>query len=231
MRRGRFARATLALWVLMLLASACADVTTQGSSSSSPTRTATASASTTTSPLTVAGFYGTPIVPPLPEPDFTLTDQHGKPFRFGRDAETPVTLLYFGYTHCADICPGTLAAIAVARQGLPEDVRAQIGVVFVTVDPARDTPDVLRDYVGLFSRDFVGLSGSGRETARILAELGLPPATRSDLGGGEYAVGHPPQVLAFTSDGYAHLEFPFGTTVEALQHDLQTLVEEGGVGS
>lgn len=174
-----------------------------------------------------SGYYGVPRTPSVPAVPFALTDQQGARFRFPSDADGKVVLVYFGYSHCPDVCPGTLAGMAVALRGLPEDVRDQVDVLFVTVDPERDTVEALADYVSLFSEDFVGLTGSTDDIQAILASFGLPPANKYDLGGGEYGVGHPAGVLAFTPDGYAHLEYPFGVTVEMWEHDLQKLVAEG----
>lgn len=180
-----------------------------------------------TEPSAGGAYEGTVLPAPLPAGSFTLTDQRGEPFRFPRDADGRVTLLYFGYTHCADICPGTLAGIAVALRELSADVARQVDVVFVTVDPARDTVEVVREWVGLFSEDFVGLTGSPGEIEAALATYGFPPPETYDIGGGEYTVGHPAGVLAFTPDGLAHLEYPFGVTVEMWRRDLTRLVEDG----
>jgi len=211
------------------LVAACADESppsTSGAASPSASGGAGPSPSAAISP-SASGLYGVERTPPVQAAPFTLTDQDGDRFRFPRDTDGKVTLVYFGYSHCPDICPGTLAGIAVALRELPASVRDQVDVLFVTVDPARDTPEVIGDYVGLFSEDFVGLTGSEEEIQAVLASLGLPPATRYDLGGGEYGVGHPAGVLAFTPDGSAHLEYPFGVTVEMWVHDLQKLVQEG----
>lgn len=178
-------------------------------------------------PSTAGGYEGTLLAEPLPAGSFTLTDENGERFRFPRDTDGRVRLLYFGYTHCADICPGTLAGIAVALRELPPDVAEAVDVVFVTVDPARDTVEVVRDWVGLFSDDFVGLTGTQAEIEDALAAFGLAPPEIFDIGGGEYTVGHPAGVLAFTPDGFAHLEYPFGVTVEMWRHDLVRLVEDG----
>lgn len=174
-----------------------------------------------------AGYHGVVLPEPLRVRPFVLTDQRGERFRVPEDLDGRVALLYFGYTHCPDICPGTLAAIAVALRGLPPEVREAVDVVFVTVDPARDTVQVLRDYVELFSEDFVALTGTKDEIVAALARFGFGPPEIADLGDGRYAVGHPAGVLAITPDGYARLEYPFGTTVEAYQQDLARLVEEG----
>jgi protein SCO1/2 len=227
----------LAVLVVPLLAAGCAEVDTSSAernppSSSSPS--AAVSYGPSPSPvltLPPSGYYGVERTPAAPAAPFTLTDQDGERFRFPRDAHGAVTLVYFGYTHCPDICPGTLAGIAVALRDLPASVRDRVDVLFVTVDPARDTSEVIGDYVVLFSKDFVGLTGREERIQGILASFGLPPATRYDLGEGEYGVGHPAGVLAFTPDGSAHLEYPFGVTVEMWQHDLPKLVQEGWEGA
>ncbi len=217
----------LVLLTTLLLAS-CAQEETSSPGAASPSASVSfgPSPSEAVSPPP-SGLYGVERDPAVPAVPFTLIDQDGERFRFPRDAEGKATLVYFGYSHCADVCPGTLAGIAVALRELPASVRDQVDVLFVTVDPARDTPETIGDYVALFSEDFVGLTGSEEDIQTILASLGLPPATRYDLGGGEYGVGHPAGVLAFTPDGFAHLEYPFGVTVDMWVHDLQKLVEEG----
>lgn len=224
---------TAALLSAILLAS-CAEAGSPAAPAS-PTLTPSASVPSGPSPTSglplVAGYYGVVRDPPVPAAPFTLTDQRGDAFRFPRDANGRVTLVYFGYSHCPDICPGTLAGIAVALRELPPAVSDEIDVLFVTVDPARDTVEALAAYVPLFSEDFVGLTGSDAEIQAILASFGLPPATRYDLGGGEYGVGHPAGVLAFTPDGSAHLEYPFGVTVDMWVHDLQQLVQHGWEGT
>jgi protein SCO1/2 len=224
------ARRTTVLATLLAIASllvACAEDPGEAGAGSSPSASPSATAAPSVTPSTPAGWAGTVLAEPLPVGDFTLTDQRGKSYRFPKDADGTVTLLYFGYTHCADICPGTLAAIAVALRGLPPEVADEVAVVFATVDPARDTVEVVRDWVGLFSDDFTGLTGSQEEVEAALATYGFAPPEIFDLGGGEYTVGHPAGVLAFTPDGLAHLEYPFGVTVEGWQLDRTTLVDEG----
>lgn len=214
-------RSALAALLGLLLVAACAP----SGPSASPTHVHPTGG--TPSPAVVAGYHGVVLPEPVRVRPFSLTDQHGERFRVPRDLDGRVALLYFGYTHCPDICPGTLAAIAVALRDLPADVRDAVDVVFVTVDPARDTVPVLRDYVSLFSEDFIALTGTRRAIVRALARFGFGPPQIADLGGGEYAVGHPAGVFAITPDGHARLEYPFGTTVEAYRQDLLRLVEEG----
>jgi protein SCO1/2 len=100
-------------------------------------------------------------------PDFTLTDQSGRPFRLS-DLRGHAVALFFGYTHCPDVCPTTLAALARAKRKLGAD-GTRFDVVFVTVDPRRDTPAVVGKYVRLFDPSFIGLSGTEAQLAPVYA--------------------------------------------------------------
>ena len=99
-------------------------------------------------------------------PDFTLTDQAGHAFSLAGQ-RGHVTVLYFGYTHCPDICPTSLAAIASALRQIGPTADKDIRVAFITDDPKRDTPRLLRDYVTLFDPHFLGLVGKSTALAPI----------------------------------------------------------------
>jgi protein SCO1/2 len=96
------------------------------------------------------GWHGAVLIQPLAKPSFTLTDTAGQPYDFRAQTAGKTTLLFFGYTHCPDICPMHMANIATAmdRTGLSAE---QVAVVFVTTDPARDTPERLRTWLGHFN--------------------------------------------------------------------------------
>ncbi len=98
-------------------------------------------------------------LPAKPAPDFTLTDQDGRSFRLS-DQHGRVVVLFFGYTHCPDVCPATMAQLAKVYRGLSPAQRARVRVAFVTVDPQRDDPRALKRYVDLFDGAFIGLTGS-----------------------------------------------------------------------
>jgi protein SCO1/2 len=102
-----------------------------------------------------------------PAPDFTLTDSSGVPFRLSHHLGH-VVALYFGYTHCPDVCPTTLASLARAKHELGAEGNA-LDVAFITVDPARDTPAVMTRYVHLFDRSFFGLSGTPAQLQAVYA--------------------------------------------------------------
>jgi cytochrome oxidase Cu insertion factor (SCO1/SenC/PrrC family) len=103
----------------------------------------------------------TAIVPVLPAPALALTDQHGQPFDLASVRGTPA-LLFFGYTHCPDVCPTTLADVRDAVKRSPVPVR----VIFVTIDPARDDTAALKQYLSFYNAGFVGLTGSAAEIRR-----------------------------------------------------------------
>lgn len=180
----------------------------------------------------VSELRGWVTTPPLPKPEFTLTSMAGEPYAFHEETEGYVTLVFFGYTYCPDICPVHMANIAAVKRKLEPEVANQIKVVFVTTDPERDTPERLREWLGNFDSSFVGLYGSLEEVNAIQAAIGLPPArieesadsTRFPDG---YGVAHAAAVVAYTTDNQAHVQYAFGTRQEDWAHDLPRLVKEG----
>lgn len=171
-------------------------------------------------------FRGVITSPPREKPDFTLTDFNGKPFNFRQDTHGKVTLLFFGYTHCPDVCPLHVANVATVLKKLPFEAREAIRFVFVTTDPDRDTPERLKEWLGNFDSTFIGLRGSVEEVNRILYTMRMPPIDLSQKPSGaaaEYLVGHAAQVVAYGLDGYSRLEYPFGIRQEDWAHDLPKL--------
>jgi protein SCO1 len=171
-----------------------------------------------------SGFRGAVLPYPVPKPQFTLTDTEGGPFEFVRETEGRLTLLFFGFTYCPDICPVHLANIAAVLADLPVEVRRDIRVVFVTGDPERDTPERVRQWLDAFDPNFIGLVGSLEEVNVILEDLRLPPVVYGPRDArGNYSVGHSAHVMAFTPDGYLRVIYPFGTRQVDWAHDLPKL--------
>ncbi|MCH7717673.1 MAG: SCO family protein [Gemmatimonadetes bacterium] len=164
---------------------------------------------------------------PLPKADFTLESMNGGDFSFLKETEGFVTLLFFGYTNCPDICPLHMANISAVLRKLTPDVANQIKIVFVTTDPERDTPERMREWLGHFDRKFVGLRGTLDEVNAIQASIGLGAAFREEMPSGDYGMAHAAQVLAYTTDNRAHVTYAFGTRQEDWAHDLPMLVENG----
>jgi protein SCO1 len=177
----------------------------------------------------LAGLRGVLLTPPRPKPGFVLSDTKGQPFDFRADTRGKATLLYFGYTNCPDVCPTHLTNIAAALRRLSAADQERVRVVFVTTDPARDTPARLRSWLDNCDRRFIGLTGSADSVNAIQEGLGLPPATmemmdpRASGPRAAYGMGHAAQVLAFTPDDSLRAEYPNGFNVEDWANDLPKL--------
>lgn len=160
---------------------------------------------------------------PVPRPDFSLIDTDGDEYDFRARTGGYATLLFFGYTHCPDVCPVHMGNIAAALDHVGWQTRHRIRVVFVTTDPDRDTPERIREWLDRFDPTFVGLRGTTDEVAAIQAELGLPPSIIAPETSNGYEVGHAAQVLAFAPSGAASVAYPFGTRQADWVHDLPLL--------
>ncbi|MDF1595646.1 MAG: SCO family protein [Acidimicrobiia bacterium] len=171
----------------------------------------------------VGQLEGVVLQTPTPKAAFSLTDTSGRLYDFSLETDGRLTFLYFGYSNCPDICPVHLAQLAEVFDQLP-DVRRNSTVVFVTVDPERDTPEAIRAFLDAFSSDFVGLTGSPEELEAAQRAAGVPPAVKE--GDGEkYTMGHAGQVLVYTPDGFGYSVYPFGTRQSDWIHDLPILLE------
>ncbi len=169
-------------------------------------------------------WQGTLVSPAPAKPQFTLTDTSGHPYDFAASTKGQLTLLYFGYTHCPDACPITFATLAGALENLPGVATT---VVFVTTDPARDTPARLRTWLDQYDAHFVGLTGTAAQLAAAQRAAGVSVAIAGEPDkSGNYTVGHAASVLTYTPDGRQHLVYPYGTTQADWQHDLTQLQHE-----
>lgn len=170
------------------------------------------------------GLLGGEPAHPLGKLDFTLPDTEGEPFDFQAETDGRLTLLFFGYTSCPDICPIHMATLAQALAELGPEARDQVDVVFVSVDPQRDTPDQIRSWLDGFGEDFVGLRGSEEEIASILAQYNYPPPEHEGEGAG-YLVSHPAIVYAYTPDNMGRGMYGSGTSKATWVHDLRLMLE------
>ena len=172
------------------------------------------------------GLRGRVLPGPLTKPDVTLTDTRGQPFDLRRETDGYLTLLFFGYTFCPDICPIHMANLAAVLRELRPAVAQRVKVVFVTTDPDRDTPERLGTWLANFDRSFIGLTG---DTATVNATqralyLPLPQIGPADSAG-SYLVGHAAAVVAFSPDGPARVMYPFGIRQADWAHDIPKLLE------
>ena len=172
-------------------------------------------------------YRGGLVSPPLPKPKFTLTDTSGAPFDFALKTQGYATLLFFGYTHCPDMCPLQMSTIAQALKTIPPASADRFKVVFVTTDPERDSPQVLRLWLDHFDKRFIGLTGTEAEIAAAQIAANLSPAKKSAVRpDGAYEVGHAAFVLAYTRDNLAHVIYPGGVKEDDWAHDLPYLATE-----
>jgi protein SCO1/2 len=171
-------------------------------------------------------YRGGLVTPPLPKPRFVLTDTSGGPFDFWNRTAGSVTLLFFGYANCPDECPMHMANIGAALKKLPPGVADRVKLVFVTTDPARDTPVELRRWLDSFDRNFIGLTGTEAAIKAVQKATGVPVAQKTEPRNGNYAVAHANFVVAYTKDNLAHVIYPGGVSKDNWIHDLPLLLKE-----
>jgi len=170
-----------------------------------------------------ARWHGTLLEPAAPRPSFVLTDTDGRPFDFAAETSGELTLLFYGYTNCPDICPIHMATIAQALDRINVDAR----VVFVTTDPARDTPERIRAWLDTFDPSFIGLTGSPEEVAAAQQAIGMTVAVTEPADAeGDYTVGHGSGVWVITPDDRVHLIYGFGTRQDDWVADLPAIARE-----
>jgi len=157
-------------------------------------------------------------------PDTELTDTDGRPFSLATSTGKRLTLVFFGYTHCPDECPTTMATLASAMLQLDETDRDDVQVVFVTTDPARDTAPVIRHWLDHFDPSFVGLTGSLPTIKRVAETMGVPVEEGRRLPSGGYDVTHGTQVLALDGTNTVPVVWTIGATAPEFAHDIHQLL-------
>ena len=168
---------------------------------------------------------------PVARPDFTLTATDGKPFAFKERTAGKVTLLFFGYTNCPDVCPVHAANVAEVVKTLSWEDRQRVQFVFVTTDPDRDSLPAIRKWLDNFDKTFIGLRGTLPEVNAVEQKLniglGIIPfdAKAAD---GSYGVSHPAVVIAFEPNDTATTIYPFGIRQEDWAHDIPILLKRSG---
>jgi protein SCO1 len=175
-----------------------------------------------------AGQYrGGLVSPPLPKPSFTLVDTSGAPFEFRAKTRGYVTLLFFGFTKCPDVCPLQMATVAQALKALPAEQANRFKVVFVTTDPERDTGPALRAWLDHFDKRFIGLTGSMAAIRQAQLASNVDPAQKAGkLSDASYGMIHSAWIFAYTPDDLAHVIYPAGVKQQDWVHDLPLLAKE-----
>ena len=172
------------------------------------------------------GYGGSVLAAPLVKPTETFADTAGHPYDIRSQTKGLLTLLFFGYTSCPDVCPVHLGILASALSSMTGPA-SKPKVLFVGVDTKRDTPERMRTYLDHFNTEFIGLTAAPATIDAALAELKLP-ATVFDkpAADGSYAVGHASQILVYGSDDRCHIVYPFGTRTEDWVHDLPRIMDQ-----
>jgi protein SCO1/2 len=167
-------------------------------------------------------FHGTLLQSPSEAHDFRLVSHTGQRVSLS-DYRGKLVLLYFGYTFCPDVCPATLSEIAGAMKLLGEDAD-DIQLVMISVDPERDTPEKLAEYVAHFNPSFLGVTGTQDEISEIATFYGIFYEKNEGSAATGYLVDHTATVTVVDQDGHVKLIFPFGTPAEAIAEDLEYLL-------
>jgi len=171
-----------------------------------------------------ASFKGTSYGEPYPKAaEIELTKSNGETFRLS-DQKGKIVLLFFGYTACPDVCPTTLAELKQVMDKLGDKTRL-IQVVFVSVDPERDTPDKIQEYVEHFNRQFVGLSGSSTDLQVIWDNYGVFREVVESESAFGYIINHTARTYLIDMDGNLRLSYGFQTPVEDIVSDLEILLK------
>ena len=155
--------------------------------------------------------------------DFAMPDQNGQ-LRTMADFKGKVTLLFFGFTQCPDVCPTTLSDLATVKQKLGAK-GDKLQVIFVSVDPARDTPEILKAYMGNFDPSFIALRGSDEQTAQIAKDFKIYFKKVDGQTPASYTMDHTAGDYIFDPQGRLRLYSRYGTPVDTLAKDIEQLID------
>ena len=173
-----------------------------------------------------ASFRGTTFAEPYPvASEIDLTRSDGTRFRLS-ELRGDVVLVFFGYTACPDVCPTTMAELRQALSELNTQDVERVKVVFVTVDPDRDSPERVQEYVDQFNPAFIGLSGSKTDLEKVWAEYGVYREIADEQSAAGYIVNHTARVSLVDPQGNLRISFSFDTPVEDIVHDLKLMLTQ-----
>jgi protein SCO1/2 len=158
--------------------------------------------------------------------ELSLPDAEGRT-RALAEFKGKVTVVFFGYTQCPDVCPTTMVELVTIKKALGAD-GARVQPIFVTIDPERDTAEVLKAYVGNFGPDFVALRGSAEQTQAVARHFKVFYAKVPGKAEGSYTMDHTAGSYVFDTQGRVRLFTRYGSGTDALQSDLKRLLDEKG---
>jgi protein SCO1/2 len=154
--------------------------------------------------------------------DFRLTDHNGQ-VRTLADFKGKAVAIFFGYIHCPDVCPTTLSDFSLALQQLGP-LAERVQVIFVTVDPHRDTPDLLKQFVPAFNPDFLGMYADEATLKQLVKEYKVVYQKTSVKAADDYLIDHSAGTYVYDSQGNLRLLMPYGSSPDAIAQDLKTLL-------
>ena len=160
--------------------------------------------------------------PPREAPDFTVLGSDGAPLTLSR-YRGKVVVLSFGYTSCLSVCPATLTMLALAHRKLgPQGAKVQ--VLYLTVDPQRDTADKMHRFLASFDATFIGGTGTEAQMAAVRRSYGVTAEKHG--GGSDYAVAHSSFIYLITPDGKLRALMPFGHPPDDFVHDIKAMLSQ-----
>ena len=172
-----------------------------------------------------ASFRGADITGAEYAKTLSMPDVNGQPRTLG-DFKGKVTVVFFGYTQCPDVCPTTMAELAQVKKALGAD-GDKLQAVFVSVDPERDTPEILKSYMASFDPNFVALRGTLAQTQATAKEFKVYFAKVPGKAEGSYTMDHSAGAFVFDAKGNVRLFERYGAGAEALTADVKALIAEG----
>jgi protein SCO1 len=172
-----------------------------------------------------APLSGAVLDQPYVVPETPLTDTDGASYSLTDDTDKRLTLVFFGYTHCPDVCTVVLSTLASARTRLDEADHEQVDVVFVTTDPERDTEKVLRNYLDRFDPTFIGLTGPLDSIIDVGAQMAVSVEQGHKLPSGGYDITHGTSVLAIDNSDEVPILWTQGTSATQFASDVHQLLE------
>jgi protein SCO1/2 len=173
-----------------------------------------------------SSYRGVLYEPPLPAFDFSLVGADGNTIAL-HDFRGQVILLYFGYTSCPDVCPTTLAEFRLVHAGLGNDAE-RLQVLFITVDPERDTPERIQNYLAAFDPSFIGLSGDPAALEAAWQAYGVfREVDDSTITAAGYLVTHSTRSYLVDPEGNLFLSYGYGTPAEDILSDIGLILEKG----
>jgi protein SCO1/2 len=167
-------------------------------------------------------YHGSPYVEPIEASSFRLTQTNGEDLSFPSDLPG-ISLLFFGYTLCPDVCPGTAAQVKWVFDQLGNDAN-RVNFIFVTVDPERDTPDKIENFLRRFNPNFIGLRGEDEELDPIKLAYGVYAERDSESPTNNYLITHTARVFLIDESGILRTGYPFDTPREDILSDLKYLI-------